>query len=851
MLVALAAVAAAVLASLLVVRSVSGRQWNEAVVKEQFGHFAAFLEQHAGQWITVDVLEYFLAEQSRPLSDYYSAAAFKWAQALGSARMPPSLVGYESSWADRVRDHNLAEWERRCTVALVEDVLGAAPARKYVSARELAGALDGRKGAKWRELCDPLYLGELDLDEAAVQDASRRAFACLEDQRRAWNRNSCEVNLAQHRTLFEELEDHPLTDAQRRAVVTDEDATLVLAGAGTGKTSVITAKVCYLLESGLAKPEEILVMAYNRKAADELQERIGAAVKGEVPQASTFHAAGLRIIEESGYGNKQVADWTSGERLSNWMRRSLVNMLQDEQLRSTVIAFVTMFGTKPPPSVDEGGSFKTLQGFDVRSRQEQAVSNWLYLNGYWSKYEQPYQEAAVSYEPDWTLGRGIYLEHFGIDRDGNTRPDIDAVSYNESIEWKRQLHQQFGTRMLETFSYEFMERTWQASLQAQLQFHGIPRRHKPIEPSKIDRLLDRQVSAAASLSATFLALMKNAGMTVDEAAAASDNDPLHAYRAECFMSVFRHLYVQYEDELSRSGRIDFADMCNIACEATNTGDYVSPFKFVLVDEFQDITRARAQMLVALIASKRYSKLFAVGDDWQSIYRFAGGEIAVMTSEFEQHFGTTEACELDRSFRYTPSINDTSAEFIERNPLQLPKTVQATRPDDKPGIIVRTYTPPRHDGARPEPDLTQALAQVSNHIDNDICENHQGEQATVMLLGRQHVRLEDAEHFQPDNAAVSFHTIHASKGLEANYVVVLGMSSGWMSFPSDIIEDPILELTRSSHPEMRYGEERRLFYVAVTRAMRRVYLMVDATAPSEFSSEIIDIGLINGDVAVLD
>ena len=840
----LASVAGALLLVALVVRAVVGRRWDTSAIETQTAAMSDFLSQRAGVLVATDELDAFLERQQHPVAHYYSENAYKWAKRLLSARLPAAIVGYGRTCAERLHHHNLEEWERRATAALIDEVLHAAPETKYVSFSELAGAQEGTKGEAWRKLHIPESLHEYGLDVKEAQALGGQIAGCLEEERTVWNRKARQANLDAHENLFDNLETHPLTEAQRTAVVTDEDATLVLAGAGTGKTSVITAKVCYLLNSGLAAADEILVMAYNRKAAEELQERVGQAVSGNAPRISTFHAAGLSILKQSGLGDKKVAEWTNGAGLVSWIQRSLETMLRDEGFRQTAAAFVTMFGYKTYAGADKGGEFGTLQGWKVKSRQEQSISNWLYLNGYWADYERPYAEAAVSYEPDWSLGRRTYLEHFGVDRHGNTRPDIDARQYNEDMVWKRQLHAQQRTRLLETYSYQFTERTWQAALQSQME--SVPRRKKPIDTERLLGALGRQVATSAGHCAAFLTLMKNSGMTLEQVASRLHADSLMAYRDECFLNVFQHLYEWYENELARTNSIDFADMCNMATDATRDGSFRSPFKYVLVDEFQDITRARADMVRSLLQSKRYSRLFAVGDDWQSIYRFSGAEIAVMASEFDDYFGRTEVCELDRSFRYTPSIGRVAEKFVMRNPVQLPKTVHAMRDDDQPGVVTQPYVFKLSDDRANVPQLTDALALVADEIDVDIRRRGEND-ATVLALGRQNFRADDAELLNPSMASVEFQTIHSSKGLEADYVVVLGLTSGFRSFPSDMVDDPILELTRTAKPEMQYGEERRLFYVALTRAKRRVWLMLDANEPSPFAHEIADIGVAQGDV----
>ena len=83
------------------------------------------------------------------------------------------------------------------------------------------------------------------------------------------------------------------------------------------------------------------------------------------------------------------------------------------------------------------------------------------------------------------------------------------------------------------------------------------------------------------------------------------------------------------------------------------------------------------------------------------------------------------------------------------------------------------------------------------------------------------------------------TIHKSKGLEADYVVVNKMTSGGLGFPSAREDDPIISLLLPASDSYKDGEERRLFYVALTRAREEVWLIVPPReCPSEFIEELI-------------
>ena len=219
-----------------------------------------------------------------------------------------------------------------------------------------------------------------------------------------------------------------------------------------------------------------------------------------------------------------------------------------------------------------------------------------------------------------------------------------------------------------------------------------------------------------------------------------------------------------------------------------------------------------------------------GDDWQAISRFAGSDIAIMR-EFENRFGNIERLNLETTFRCADRIAEVATKFILCNSAQIRKEVRAIR--KAPGPSVHIGIPGKK---------ASLLREVLDEIAAD-ADKHDG-RSTVLLLGRYgHTRPKSMSDLARRYRGLRFSsmTVHGSKGLEADYVVVLGLCSGSYGFPTEITDDPLLDLVLSVSERHPNAEERRLFYVALTCAKRRVFLVADGGPPSPFDKELIDNG----------
>lgn len=268
-----------------------------------------------------------------------------------------------------------------------------------------------------------------------------------------------------------------------------------------------------------------------------------------------------------------------------------------------------------------------------------------------------------------------------------------------------------------------------------------------------------------------------------------------------------------------------------SADAFSDGRLQHPYRFILVDEFQDVSNSRASLLTALLSQSPDIRLFGVGDDWQSIYRFAGADITTMT-QFRERFGFSAISHLTRTFRSNQYIADVVSQFVMKNPSQLKKTVRSTLPGDEAAIEAMFYANSSSDDV-----IVSELSQLAEQ------HRQSSTKAKVFLRGRYNYLepegLQSWKAMYRDALDISFQTIHRSKGLEADVVFILNASNKrGQDFPSTIQDDPLLSLFMPTADKMAWAVERRLFYVALTRARSKACILVPEGKASTFVTELL-------------
>lgn len=685
-----------------------------------------------------------------------------------------------------------------------------------------------------------------------------------------------------------------LDEDQRRVVLTDEDYCLVIAGAGAGKTTTVAAKVKYLVDKQGVKPSQILVVSFTNKAVNELKEKIQGALGIECPIA-TFHSTGNAVIHVNSPDEKlNIVD---NSRLyfviRDYFRGSI---MQNESMVNKLIMFFASYFDAPYEGDDLNAFFNniakanystmrsdledfkrevidartkksvTIQNEILRSHQEVEIANFLYLNNIDYDYEPIYQYdvpgARKPYTPDFIIfqdGKSAYLEHFGISENGeNDRySDEELDRYKKAVNDKVRLHKQHGTTLVYTFSSYNDRKPLLTHLREELEAKGFelrPRSNKEIMEMLVAGEENRYIRKLINLVCRFISNFKVNGYQAEEF-----NRMYHStqnVRSRLFLDICNDCYLEYERWLKENKAVDFEDMINesarILKEVKDMKQKLD-FKYIIVDEYQDISRQRFDLTKAL-SEVTDAKIIAVGDDWQSIYAFSGSDITLFT-KFAEKMGYAKMLKIVKTYRNSQDVIDIAGSFIQRNSEQISKQLISPKRIEDP-VIIYTYdsTSKGRDGNR-RSGANYALSSAVETALGRLLEYKKAENKTagpILLLGRfgfDGDHLEKSGLFEYINRGdkiksikypeldITFMTAHSSKGLGYDDVIIVNGKNETYGFPSKIEDDPVLAFVIKGDRSIDYAEERRLFYVAMTRTKNRVFFVAPEQNPSEFLLEL--------------
>lgn len=671
--------------------------------------------------------------------------------------------------------------------------------------------------------------------------------------------------------MYKGIDDNILLDEEQRiAILTDEDYNLIVAGAGSGKTTTMAAKVKFLVDIKKVDPKDIILISYTNKAVSELKQRINKDFKIPV-LVCTFHKFGVEILKSKtdehlkvltnsynlvkDYFDKVLCN--DNKKLKEFLKFFVFyfdiplfalkfNSLNDYfnyKKRNDYLTLKSRLNEYNKQVIDERTNKRyTILGEFLKSNEEVMIANFLYLNGIDYEYEKPYPklDKSKTYLPDFTMYQGeriFYLEHFGINKNGYNKlfGYIDSLKYKYQINNKRKIHKLNNTTLIETYSGpDLLD-----NLKEQLIKHHIilnPRNPKEIYSKLVDTSKDIYYTRFIIFCLNFIQGFKVKGYNK------SDFGKLKAIyqdeRTNMFLNFIENVYDYYQEQLKINHYIDFEDMIN---EAYKKLDNIKlNYKYVIIDEYQDISQQRFN-LAKKISEVSDSKIIAVGDDFQSIFAFAGSDISLFT-EFSNLMGYASLLKITHTYRNSQQLINVAGNFVMSNQKQIKKQLISPKNLENP-VMVIAYDDSSNKTKNKIMMLNKCLADIQKQF---------GDRQKILLIGRYNfekyylINSDDFSEISTDkikakkfpNFEIDFLSAHSSKGLGYDQVIILNGDDGTYGFPSQIKDDPIMQVINVFDNSYLFAEERRLFYVALTRTKNKVYILTPVNNPSSFILEII-------------
>ncbi|MGN8912890.1 UvrD-helicase domain-containing protein [Anaerofustis butyriciformans] len=652
--------------------------------------------------------------------------------------------------------------------------------------------------------------------------------------------------------LVTQIEDKKLDEAQIECVNSKERNILAIAGAGCGKTTTILARIKYLIQEEKIPPEQILVLSFTNSSTDELIDRISKITKEKI-NVCTFHKLGKDIIDNVHSGDISIYKDTIAKFVNEYIDTKLKTNEYFEMYDFIInyyqeyIDFIQFENKKDEQDYLFNKGIISLDNEYKTTFEENVIANYLYLN----KIEYEYFNTNIYGNEFKKLCSGFYLTKYdkfifniNINSKGEKPlwgyPKIPKIAYKNYDAYIEFLHNYpiFKNKAIFTYSYDFEKGIFKEELEKKLKENNIDIKLSYSNVGKeVHKLFRYNINFIKKLTANFITLMKTT--------ARDENDILNInnysskqeeQRAKAFFKVVLPIYKAYQKMLKDTKQMDFNDMILTATEYVKTSLYKKGYKHILIDEFQDISYSRMS-LINEIYKKHNSHIFAVGDDYQSIFRFTGSDINIFY-DFEKEYNAKKYF-IEKNYRFDRTIANVTNKFILKNPYQIKKTLKSSKINILPINFVT---------ARKKSELYRVFLKEIYKLPKN---------SEVMLLGRYkkdiipYAQTNEVNIILHENNEISvilekrkdlkikFLTVHKAKGLECDYVFILNTFNSLMGFPCNITDDKLIKMLLKNKEDFPYSEERRLFYVALTRAKKKIFLMVNQSSMSGFVKEIME------------
>lgn len=661
-----------------------------------------------------------------------------------------------------------------------------------------------------------------------------------------------------------------LNDKQHDAVVSEDKWLLVLAGAGSGKTKTLLQKLIYLIEEKGVSPSSILAITFTKNATNEMIDRliISAETTGEYEKLlfdkrvnkadkdkeryiqqkkykwingltiKTFHSFCYSVLRNYGvneFDNKfriigdekkdeedELSKHVAPETVFEVMHKLLIEQCEDTdfllQLKRYILDYIIdkihLKKADPKFLPKDGKYFTTLDGTKVRSKSEQFIADWFYRHSIKYEYEPLLNIKDFSFHPDFYIpDANLYIEHIS-DKSFSTNNKeeqfekgnlllvktfdnmtSDSALFNHTLD--KIVKNRLPSNYHKTVTLNFKE-----------EFHGY---HEDVKDfiQQIMRITDMIKVENIDINS----VLENARKDQHE-------------RVRQFYELAIPIVKKYIHYCTDKSYLDFNDLISRSTSLFKNHEdivnkYRNKYEYVLVDEFQDVNNLQVELIRLLLTDK--TQLFCVGDDWQSIYGFRGSNVSYIV-EFEKHFADAKTIKLNLNYRSTQNIVGASNEVIKNNKFKVEKDVQASKKSEHKIVV--------YSGNSEEQNIQFCVDKVKELLEDGISNDD-----ILFLYRRSKMFSKYFFKFKNEGIRVQGKTIHASKGLEAKVVFIIGLTEGSGGFPDIWLEDRIFQVIKKANHDLLMEEERRLFYVAITRAKDKLFLITEKGNESSFLKEI--------------
>ncbi|MBX9852978.1 MAG: ATP-dependent helicase [Cytophagaceae bacterium] len=663
-----------------------------------------------------------------------------------------------------------------------------------------------------------------------------------------------------------------LNDSQRDAVISENKRLLVLAGAGSGKTKTLLQKLIYLIEEKGVSPSNILAITFTKNATNEMVDRLIISADTTKQYESmlfdkhmsksdkdkerffqqkkykwidgltvrTFHSFCYSILRNYGvneFDNKfriigdekrdeedELSKHVAPETIFEVVHKLLIEQCEDTdfllRLKRYILDYIIdkihLDKNKGKNLPKDGKFFTTLDGTKVRSKSEQFIADWFYRHSIKYEYEPLLNVKDFSFHPDFFIPEAnLYIEH------------VSDKSY--STKDKEEQFQKGNLLLVKT--YESMTKDsalFNHTLDSVVKNRLPSNYHKTVSLSYKEEFdgyhEDVKDFVTQIIRITDMIKVENIDLkTVLENAKKDQHE-----RVRHFYQLAIPIVEKYNDYCTDKSYLDFNDLISRSAslfqnQADIANKYKSKYQYILVDEFQDVNNLQVELIKLLLTDQ--TQLFCVGDDWQSIYGFRGSNVSYII-EFGKHFPNSEVIKLNLNYRSTQNIVGASNEVIKHNKFKVEKEITASKKSEHKIVV--------YAGNSEEENVQFALTEVRKFL-NDGMNNED----ILFLYRRSKMYSPYYFQFKNERLKVQGKTIHAAKGLEAKVVFIIGLTEGYGGFPDIWLEDRIFQVIKKANHDLLLEEERRLFYVAITRAKDKLFLITEKGNESSFLKEIPD------------